>query len=479
MIIGPSNRAWLPSLTFTQEDVDNSLVYVSPIILTKVGSFKTSTFPARGIDPAGTAVSVNLQFKIQYYYCLNVISNTAYIVSYQQMPVIITADNLGLIELHGLSVWDTLWAVPSVPTGRLEWYCPDQYCNGPSWQQLGPLSSIPHSWFVTNAIRWNPLGSPIGVNSTIVLTSVNQTVTQSPISINLVLAVSTTNPNTDYIPLPYQNSSFGNCPVMTLTENGVTLSGSLPFGPFIPSSPIRPLCTSITSSSTPLKVGDVTISSATQLTVGISGAVILGADLKLPKGFTPITFTGLSSKIGIIHQAFYLKIDPSYTFQPITMVLPQIKYPLDTPIQSVGQIAVLRYDAATSLMSHVAAQSYIDDNNEQPLLSITASFPDTNYYIVGYMDYTIGAIPAQPGQWINYLTSYGTMKLQINSFNMVLLFSCDANTKFAIMPAPAIPWTPDGYATIQTFSIIGGWNSGNKVSITLLAGVQNSNIFWG
>ncbi|KAJ3313958.1 hypothetical protein HDV04_001264 [Boothiomyces sp. JEL0838] len=369
------------------------------------------------------------------------------------MPVIITADILGLAESHGLSVWDTKWITPSVSAGRLEWYCPDQYCNGPGWQQFTSVSTFPHSWFAINGIRWNPLGTQVGVNSTITITSVNQTVTQTPITVNIITSVSTTNPNTDSVPLPYQNSLFGNCQVVTLTQIGARITGSLPFGPFNPISPIRPICASITSSSTPTKVGDFVISSTTQLTVTISGSVILGSDLVLPKGFTVLTFTGLSSKIGQIYQAFYLKIDPSYTYQPVTVVLPQIKYPLKVPLQNTGQIAILRYNADTGLMSHIAAQSYINDNSKQPLLSISASFPDSNYYIVGYMDYSSGILPIQPGQWISYLTSYGTLKLKINTYNMVMLFSCDVNTRFAIMPAPNILWTPDGYTAVQTFAL--------------------------
>lgn len=128
------NRTWMAADTFTQQDINDGLVYFTPKPSTYVDSSRDLQFAFRALDPAGQQVEPTVNYTVQYQFCPIAMQNSVYLITSTSQPVIIGNQVFGLTEVHGLSVWEVSWILPVLPVGRWEYYCPDKLCAGPGWK---------------------------------------------------------------------------------------------------------------------------------------------------------------------------------------------------------------------------------------------------------------------------------------------------------------------------------------------------------
>lgn len=132
------------SRNFTQKNVNDGLVTVSPALLTDVYSTRDASIPYVAQDPSASYFQSNALFSVVYTYCPTVTPPaTLLLTSDSSTPVVVPTSLTGLSEKHSLSVWDVEWKIQSNPgAGRWEWYCPDPNCGGPGWKILIPPAII-------------------------------------------------------------------------------------------------------------------------------------------------------------------------------------------------------------------------------------------------------------------------------------------------------------------------------------------------
>jgi hypothetical protein len=253
------------------------------------------------------------------------------------------------------------------------------------------------------------------------------------------------------VTLPYNNNA-ASCTAKRLEPNGVkTLSLETLF--YIDSnSPIRPVCFSVTAGPAGVRFEDFIISAEISNTsVTISGYVDISTYLILPTGFLPINFTRTNSLSGQLFQAVQITSNPSSFSNPITLTLPQATLYAAQYIKNLQTISVLRYEEASGQLSHITPTSWTQDSLINPL-AMTVTLPSDGYYIFGYMDMTKGyLVPVASNLWVNYMTEYGKLAMQVDSKPFVLEVLASKPTRFAVMKPYQLTWDPDGFEILDKF----------------------------
>ncbi|KAI8924946.1 hypothetical protein BC831DRAFT_463218, partial [Entophlyctis helioformis] len=471
---------WPASYAFTQQDIYDSLVSISPALLTSVATSRPMSVPFSARDPTGNLVYGTVAATINYAFCPMPTSSQTSITSYNGVPVVLTTDALPLREPHGLSVWNVAWRLPFVAAGILEYYCSDPECAGNPWLPVPTYfgSTFLQGWVIMNALRWNPNGYT-GPSFIINFSTVESYPPGTPAVIALNVSVVTNNPNPPLqtlTPPPYSK-----CVPITLGATSATGSASLPFGPFVVSSPIRPMCAAAYISAAPVAVGDVLLSSILDGRVYISGHVKLGS-VVLPQGFVPLAFTGRNSSVGTIQSAVRITTEPSdliFGFRS-----PQVDFPPDQHVRSRTDLSVLQYDPTTGAIAHISASAWtqaIEPARNASLWTLSVTLPGSGIYIFGYLDNAANRrLPAAFGTWIEYQADWGTKTLLFDEGKLALEVRAASNARFALQqPSLLTQWSPDGYTIKYAVYITSTATADYSVRMTYTSKDISRNAVWG
>ncbi|KAI8897242.1 hypothetical protein BC833DRAFT_594492 [Globomyces pollinis-pini] len=459
--------------SFTQQDVEDGFVYVNPTILTNVGSSRSSSIMISGVGPEKQELTGLSNYIIKYTYCPLVELQTVPITSYGLNPVYLENSVFKVYEPHGLSLWDTEWILPPIANGRFEWYCPDTSCGGSGWKPFTETSTFKYSWVIMNSLRWTP-ASTFQISFTI--STKHAYVGGVPLSVTFTPNFSENIP-TNYVapPPPYLETSSQTCQSAVLTAKSVSYTTSADFGPFISSSPIRPVCFSVASNQASTSIGDFQIATEVAAIVKVSGYVTIGSDVEFPLGFQLLSFTGTKSTIGQLHQAIRVETDVATS---IVLTLPQVVYPPQPLIKSVNDISVLQYNPLNGRLSFTQASSWVQDSTSAPILSITVHLPNAGFYIFGYMDFINGGpLPIFSNSWITYLTFYGNAKYHLSGADFLMSFSSETDTKVATLRPSRVVWNPDGYEIKHSYYVTA--DNPKNAKMILKHKVSAKNHIWG
>jgi hypothetical protein len=298
----------------------------------------------------------------------------------------------------------------------------------------------------------------------------------SPLSLSVTFLVnsSAVNPASE---TPY--STTDSCNFVTLRKNGVSKSGSLPYGPFQSNSPIRPFCFSIQATSSETNSNDFIVSSLQPTLITLSSYVIIDPAV-LPAGFVPFNFTASSSTNGQMHQGLYLETSPSLPGNIISLTLPQISVANNIGPQSVDTIGVLRYDPNTAIMSFLQPAEWSQDIASPLALRLKVKLPGQGYYLFGVRK-PREFVPIASNTWVDYSDKFGQLNTILDGGKLQLSFEASAATRFAVMKPPRLNWMPDGYNIIDTFIFTGDYLADQSIvtAATLVYKSTSENIYWG
>lgn len=299
-----------------------------------------------------------------------------------------------------------------------------------------------------NSLRWNPQ-TYTGSDFTTTFTSMDIfSNSATPISINVLFRISST-AIAQTLAIPYSTQNII-CPLVTATSSGLKIAGSLPYGPFPLSSPIRPLCVQAITSSSITVLGDISFHTDFPGIVNISSAVILDASLVYPSGFTPITFTGAVSTMGQIYSAIQISLLPDINLR-LKIKMPQVTYPNGSGIHLVTDVAILKYDTTSGSFYTLSVDSW-SMTSPSALLSISASL-QSGIYIFGHIDrdaliapYSlVTAAPVQPNTNVNFYTSLGIQAYSLQVDNLTVQVNGSKDSTIAIMKPSLLYPIPVGY----------------------------------
>lgn len=333
-----------------------------------------------------------------------------------------------------------------------------------------------------NALRWNPNGYA-GNDFNISFQSVNiyENNRNAPINFNLLAQVSTNNISIQ-IQRPYASKNM-NCPIMTITNAGVYSMGSYPFGPYLVNTPLRPFCIGSNIGPDETSVGDFKISSEIPCRINISTAIRIDSSMVFPKGFTPITFTGVNSQSGSMYSGIKIDLYPKGINLNALITLPQVTYPPDSQIRVETDIAIFKIDVNNGRMYYISAISWKQDS--APLLSITARLQD-GIYIFGKftrniitdivdlqsMPPFVSSIPIEANNYISVYKDLGVQKFALEADKFQFAISSTIDTTLSISPPKIYYPQPDGWKVhylvyIRQYNVVPGPDIGFHPNVSI------------
>ncbi|KAI8910886.1 hypothetical protein EDD86DRAFT_203857, partial [Gorgonomyces haynaldii] len=327
---------------------------------------------------------------------------------------------LSIKTSNNWSPWDVVYTDwPSIKgQGIWEWYCPDDECGGQGWMSFGQLpTQVPHAWIAMGAVRWRPLYLPAGTSTYIIHGTLDKQAagTNQNLGFTKTLVLSTDDSFSEPLVVedPY-TTSFVCTDHLTLTASGVGPL-SLPFGPFDPNSPLRPLCVGKTMSAyETARLGDFSLLARTSLTVQLSGWYDL-SDRAFAKGFTPVTFVGHDSRFGSVVST--VAVATSGRFQLLT---PQVRVNHTKNIKTNRDMAVFRVDTDTSAVGFQSVSEW------DPLsLKMTLDIFKSGIYVFGTLDPTNDVLPVFLGDTVTYFGQWGNKTFAFGSLLVTISGSKD------------------------------------------------------
>jgi hypothetical protein len=266
------------------------------------------------------------------------------------------------------------------------------------------------------------------------------------------LSTGATQPN---IGLPYAGAPKCST-IQNLTASG-SVTGVFPFGSFKVYSPIRPLCAMVSvSKGSTTNLGDFILFPTQTDTVTANGWYDVRTDVRKPLGFSPIKFTGTSSKFGIVETAVEIATAATLRFST-----PQVQYDYAVDIDGKKSVGALVYNPDDGSSWYLASETF----NEDPLnpFRIGMTIPSSSLLIFGTLDNTINKeLPATFSKTIYYIGDWDSKKFLFPSLNV----SATGRNDFKMMISKSSPLSSTLEATISYFIGVSSATSKNSISIS-------------
>ena len=448
---------------FTLESINNESVYFLPNILQKVGSSKNVSIPMSIVDVGGRLIRAAVSFTVDYTFCP--LENKIPAIFSNGTAVIIPT--LGISEAHNLSIWD-LELVPSLEHGFLEFYCPDPLCGGPKWVNLmNDVGKFKYGWVHTNSIRWNPNGYS-GVHFWGNFTSVLE-FGGDKLHFKLEFGISDSEPLFEGLPLTQADS----CTSYSITETGLRKTNSLQFGTFQTNSPERPICATFNVFGVK-KWGSMTFSSPRLCQVQIS-AWVSGPSNTLLEGFEPLTFVGNNGDNGTIFNAVKIDLNCDGLNTPLTVKMPQARYPISPIPTTKEQIAILKYNEANGQVIYRAADAWSIDS--EPGLVIEFSIQSSGIYIFGQLNKEKLQFPIASNEYI-YVAKNTPNTYKLNEDELEIELKSGNDCQFALMRSRGVTPSFIKYKVLYTIYLNVKEEAKTQVTFTLRKRISNANAVW-
>eukprot|EP00842_Homolaphlyctis_polyrhiza_P002204 jgi/Hompol1/2985/HPOL_003084-RA len=419
-----SNVSSNPSCDFTKADIANNQVFFTPATQPRISTQTTIAIPFTVDNTLGNSASGQLNFIVVSTPYMMLTANQAVIVSNKSSPIIITPSQIGVYEIHALSAWEAIWTLPSISgLGVWEWFCPDYRCGGPAWVQFQSFpATISQAWIAMGALRWNP--SNLAAASGITTLSVSFIGTNLTQTLNLTIADNYVPPSPSASPQSISTVNAGGCsdPIMLLRD-GTSAGPTVPFGPFISASPLRPLCATVFAYAwTPIQVGDLVVTPTCTSLVSVSGSISIHPAAILPPGFSPITFTGTSSPVGTMLSALQITMSDSCQF---TIQTPQVRVTSNnSPFFALDKssFTAVSFDVTNGNTYYIGTSNWNDD----PLnpLRLIATLPGAGTYIFGTLNIKAATgVKVSMGTKTQYFGAWASQVFIVDSFLNVTIAS--------------------------------------------------------
>jgi hypothetical protein len=203
----------------------------------------------------------------------------------------------------------------------------------------------------------------------------------------------------------------------------------LPFDNYVKNSPVRPLCMKVTATATTATmIGDITVTAATPTTtISANAWLSLDSSLQYPSGFTPIRFTGGSSKEGTVYNA--IKFD---TDKPFTFTSPQVNLDYVYGISQADDVGALVYSTKNATWWYLPASRW--NYNSANRFRITMSLDSSGILIFGYLNNTANSIlPANLGQSSTYLSTWPAKTFEYSGSSTPLRIHVSGSTSDCLL----------------------------------------------